>query len=1159
MKSTHVLLSTFLSIFISFEYSHAGHLFPAPECVLTPKGYYDGRMLRPVSNAIRCRAGQRMKIVTSSSTDTETQYCCCKWDETLTAVQTTQPELKFYANRCEFKDNDSMLPVRESLMVTGTDLYCFRDEKLVSFKAEINGKVQDMSCCQSIPKTTTTTTTVQPTTTLSAVLDVQSGPTTKAPDAQHPEDPQIDPESPKNQSQLITLLDSQNVVMSLMKELTKTDMDDGDDDDILQIDTTPVPHIKLRAATTQLPDVTVASECVYASATSTEPVKGYMSYDEPGVTLGCRSQQVMINLTTVNPDDGKSYKVHCCKFDPSLPKLSPVPMVLGHPCEFDDNGMLQSYSGVKPGPDLVCDSSSDLVTVTTTDLVTQTDVTLSCCKLKPVTTTTATRYTTSTTATTTSTATTTTTTSSTTTSSSNSAIPNVGAECVYLSDGTLKTNYMDYCEDNRVCRAQQFIKTVVKGGWDKCCCQFNKDLPYKNLGIKLRALECVFKPDGTIRRWSLVTSGPDLICDPGMIIKESLFYENGKDISMSCCIKDEPETTTRAVVTTTTVKPVGSTTPAPPTIPIVGAQCNYNEDKTLKTAFMESCSANIACRSKEVKLEVLVAIADNVQVKKCCCDYQKDLPAVAPSVPSIIAPKCVYDNDGYVNMWSVVENGNDLGCRSVDNLMTFDLGNENNKMSCCLKKDAVTKPTTIRTTPMTTTTTTTSFPATSTTESPTTTIQTSTTQATTSTTSSAFSRVPTNDIVYKSAALECVYHKNGSLNIDFMEWYSSTVGCRSQYIMQKVQVLSSDNNKMYTKICCEYSSSLPFDPSVPPLIAPTCYFSSRTAELARWSIELSGPDIVCNAGFYMYNATIFWNGKDTGFSCCQPVGKPIPTMKSATTTAAPSPVSTTASPAAIQPNQTAPICRYSANKSLLIDYMERCESTLICPLKHSILELKSALSNGNSVTVCCCDIQPDQPEVPPAASVTAFKCQFDVYGNINVYSVVGYAANLVCGPSDELRNFTLEISSKMQTMSCCLMRGETTVATTPRGTDAPGTTPSLPPKGPDDVKSTTTFDSTTNAPTTPYKGKRTVPPRKNIPPKRVIGPGECPDCLYPESGPVDSLQMIIQHLKIPGPTIGMCPFKTHTLRIIQPLTFMGYKEGRCCCSNDEYPLPYSFD
>jgi len=85
---------TFFKFFSSTAF--AGYLFPAPECVINSKGHYSGKMLVPVSNVIRCRAGQRMKIVTSSNADMETDFCCCKWDETLSAAQTPQNERKYH-------------------------------------------------------------------------------------------------------------------------------------------------------------------------------------------------------------------------------------------------------------------------------------------------------------------------------------------------------------------------------------------------------------------------------------------------------------------------------------------------------------------------------------------------------------------------------------------------------------------------------------------------------------------------------------------------------------------------------------------------------------------------------------------------------------------------------------------------------------------------------------------------------------------------------------------------------------------------------------------------------------------------------------------------------------------------------------------------------
>lgn len=162
--------------------------------------------------------------------------------------------MKFYANRCEFGDGDSKVPVRESLMVSGSDLYCFRDEKLMNFKAEINGKIQIMSCCKKLPRTTTTE---QPTTTQEAESTI--------PKNQHP----VELKSVQNQSETgldlsnqslvsekITLLESQKVLISILNDLTKTDIEDGDDA-ILQVDTSPVPHIKLRGNENNLPPLQI--------------------------------------------------------------------------------------------------------------------------------------------------------------------------------------------------------------------------------------------------------------------------------------------------------------------------------------------------------------------------------------------------------------------------------------------------------------------------------------------------------------------------------------------------------------------------------------------------------------------------------------------------------------------------------------------------------------------------------------------------------------------------------------------------------------------------------------------------------------------------------------------------------------------------------------
>lgn len=293
----------------------------------------------------------------------------------------------------------------------------------------------------------------------------------------------------------------------------------------------------------------VASECIYASETSTTPIIGYMSYEDPDHILACRSQQIMFNTTTINPSDGKTYKIHCCKTDLSLPPIMSPPLILAMECEYDEDGGLQVYSGVKPGPDLVCDTSNyELLTVLTFDPLKSVNVDLACCTPKHMSTTKITTTTIKSTA------------ATLPMSTANGQLNTAGAECVYLRDGTLKVNYMDYCEDNPICRSQQVMKQARRNGYDRCCCQEDKSLPPSISTIKLKAMNCAFKTDGSIHRWSIIRYGSDLVCDTGFKIQQLMFYENEAETNMACCVEDVPETTTVPSETTSTTAGSSQTT-----------------------------------------------------------------------------------------------------------------------------------------------------------------------------------------------------------------------------------------------------------------------------------------------------------------------------------------------------------------------------------------------------------------------------------------------------------------------------------------------------------------------------------------------------------------------------------------------------------------------
>jgi hypothetical protein len=112
--------------------------------------------------------------------------------------------------------------------------------------------------------------------------------------------------------------------------------------------------------------------------------------------------------------------------------------------------------------------------------------------------------------------------------------------------------------------------------------------------------------------------------------------------------------------------------------------------------------------------------------------------------------------------------------------------------------------------------------------------------------------------------------------------------------------------------------------------------------------------------------------------------------------------------------------------------METCSSSLICRSREMLVEQKATAIDGSTVSLCCCDSRPDLPPTQLNVSITAPKCHFDTNGNIVVYSVILYGPELTCDDTDELKNYTMEMSSGNQTMSCCLALGTVTIATTAR-------------------------------------------------------------------------------------------------------------------------------
>lgn len=181
----------------------------------------------------------------------------------------------------------------------------------------------------------------------------------------------------------------------------------------------------------------------------------------------------------------------------------------------------------------------------------------------------------------------------------------------------------------------------------------------------------------------------------------------------------------------------------------------------------------------------------------------------------------------------------------------------------------------------------------------------------------------------------CMYTANGILDLIYMDiCVPKDKICRSQNELKTFNAVDS-TGKTVEKCCCEPDLAIDPNPSLKPVLAPTCYFSPNSKTLARWSIVKHGDDLVCKANFTMHTVKYpSKNGEEIAYSCCKPDDVPIPT-----------------SPDKPGPGTfIAPFCSYRDDKSLRSTYMENCAPNLICrPQDAMVSKLANDPATGKQV------------------------------------------------------------------------------------------------------------------------------------------------------------------------------------------------------------------
>lgn len=121
-------------------------------------------------------------------------------------------------------------------------------------------------------------------------------------------------------------------------------------------------------------------------------------------------------------------------------------------------------------------------------------------------------------------------------------------DCILKANGKYDSTYMDYCSDSdKVCRPQYHRKpfnfTDSKNQLaEKCCCEFDKDLPQDPNAPAVFAPVCSISPiTKEVLRWSMVRGGPDLVCKAGFklyTVDVPVLSQKGQTVPHSCCIPE---------------------------------------------------------------------------------------------------------------------------------------------------------------------------------------------------------------------------------------------------------------------------------------------------------------------------------------------------------------------------------------------------------------------------------------------------------------------------------------------------------------------------------------------------------------------------------------------------------------------------------------------
>jgi hypothetical protein len=123
-------------------------------------------------------------------------------------------------------------------------------------------------------------------------------------------------------------------------------------------------------------------------------------------------------------------------------------------------------------------------------------------------------------------------------------------------------------------------------------------------------------------------------------------------------------------------------------------------------------------------------------------------------------------------------------------------------------------------------------------------------------------------------------------------------------------------------------------------------------------------------------------------------------------------------------------CIYREDSVERKSFMDVCKPNLGCRSDSELYNTTFESPKGEKIDFCCCEPKTDTPGGNGTTLLEAQVCQFDEFGNVNLFTLMVHGPDLKCKDSENMMTYKMDLDGTEKEYACCWPKDETTVMTT---------------------------------------------------------------------------------------------------------------------------------